>query len=159
MGRQEIMAFDPGLATGVFWGWFDEATPLTRLGVWIVPNGAVGLSDFLKAHSFRPDHVVSERFVPDGTPGSRETVSPQGEGVLIHEFGKVNWQLRGEKALGYDSQKQSDELLKRLGWWVTGKDVDHTDGRDALDSEIHAIQYMRKLKHVPTLSMIYGPPD
>lgn len=155
-----VLAFDPGEASGWFYGRFDDVTALRRLGTGIIQGGPQGLSDFLVdfLQDHESDHVVAEVFVPDGTPGGRETVSPRGEGVLIVHFGQNNvaWQKRSEKAWGYDSQEKSDQKLHELGLWVTGKDVRHTDGRDANDAALHAIQFMRKMRHRPTLTWIYG---
>lgn len=162
-GRQTLLAFDPGLASGWSYGWLDENTPLTRCWSGIVVGGPQALDDwvvgFIKEHG-KPDHVISELFTPDGSPGGRETVSPRGEGVLIARFGEPNisWQKRSEKAWGYHSQKQSDAKLKELGWWLTGASVGHEDARDANDAQLHLIQFVRKMRprHLPTLRWLHG---
>jgi hypothetical protein len=153
-----LVAFDPGKATGVFVGAYTAKSPLRPVSHHIVQNGPEGMGTWLRGmNSLDAAEVVSELFRPNlNDPGARETVSPRVEGVLCDHIGeaRIHWQPRNEKAMGFESQAVSDLLLRRLGWWVTGKDVDHTDGRDANDASIHALQYLRKKRHVPTLRMI-----
>lgn len=159
MDTGTLLTLDPGEATGWFYGAYDKVTPLQRISSGIIPGGAVGLSKFLvDFFTLRrlPTHVVAERFVPDGTDGAAEMVSPQGEGVILALLGeRVRWQLRGDKALGYSSVAEADDLLRRRGWWLTGADCAWKDGRDANDAALHAIKLMRTLRHRPTLQWLW----
>lgn len=164
------IAFDPGEASGITVGYFDDERPWEIVAATIVTGGAEGLRDFLlENHSHLApeglrlqdfEHVICERFVPDGTPGARLTVSPQGEGVVLALFPhtEVHWQLRTAKTVGMKNRPAADERMKQLGVWTAAGDVQHTDGRDANDATLHSIAYMKAIRHRPTISWWTSPP-
>ncbi len=67
--------------------------------------------------------------------------------------GEIVWQLRSDKSLVEDS------VLKDNGLWHTGKYVGWKDARDTNDAIIHALAYLKKNKHVPTLKKYWGNND
>lgn len=158
MATTKLISFDPGLATGVFYGSYTDQSPLTRTASRTIDDGPYGLSKFLVEflQENRVDIVVSELFRPDGSAGARETVSPQGEGVIIAHFPHtpIVWQPRSDKTWGLKGTAYSDQKLKDLGLWVTGEQVSWEDGRDANDAALHAYAYMRRIKHKPTLRLL-----
>jgi len=152
-----ILSVDPGKATGIAYGYFDAKKPFELLDVAVVQGGARGLHEWIKSCNYYNliDRVVSEIFIPDGSAGGRETVSPQCEGVLIAHFDEIVWQKRADKTWGGMGAKNVDQRIKDLGLWVEGRDVNWTDGRDANDAIIHALQYLRTQRHMPTLRLIH----
>lgn len=151
-----LISFDPGWATGWSVWYWDNKTPLTRKDYGVTPQGAEGLSELLwNVESWQApffwDAVISERFVPDGSAGGRETVSAQGEGVLIHAFDNVTFQLRSEKVWFGRTVADSDARLKELGLWIDNSEVDWTDARDVNDSQHHAIKWAIKNRHRPSI--------
>lgn len=154
-----ILSVDPGKVTGIAYGYYDDETPYSLVAVAAVNGGASGLNEWIlnSVQENTVDTVVAEMFVPDGSPGGRETVSPQCEGVLIAHFHDVHtvWQSRSNKTWGGMGAKAVDKRLKELGLWHTGKEVRWSDGRDVNDAIIHALQYLRTIRHEPTLKMIH----
>lgn len=152
-----ILSVDPGKVTGIAYGYYDQKKPYELHEVAAVPDGARGLHKWIEDCNYFNliDKVVAEVFKPDGTAGGRETVSPQCEGVLIAHFDEIVWQKRSDKTWGGMGAKVVDERLKELGLWHTGKEVRWTDGRDVNDAIIHALQYLRSIKHMPTIRMIH----
>lgn len=152
-----ILSVDPGKVTGVAYGCFGETSPYDLMAVAAVLDGPYGLNkwlvEFLQQNPV--DVIVSELFVPDGSAGGRETVSPRCEGVLISHFEKIVWQRRTDKTWGGMGAKAVDQRLKDLGLWRKGSEVAWSDGRDVNDAIIHALNYLRVARHMPTLKMIH----
>jgi len=57
----------------------------------------------------------------------------------------VTWQSPADKKM------VGDDFLKSHGFWVTGADVDHEDGRDANDAMLHLFAHAMRTRHMPTL--------
>ena len=68
------------------------------------------------------------------------------EGVIMDHFGNiVNWHAPADKSL------VGDDFLKEHDLWLTGKDVDHEDARDANDAMLHLFAHAKRIRHMPTL--------
>jgi len=167
MSIDYVMAVDPGKATGVAIGRFTEDKPLEVIYTAIIPGGTQGFCEWLHVtndgkHMTELDcmknhpeeygnidyhlDVVCESFQLRGAKFVPDLEPVRIEGVLIDHFGHImNWQTPSTKTM------VSDEFLKEHGLWVTGKDVDHADGRDANDAMIHLFAYAMKIRHIPTL--------
>jgi hypothetical protein len=89
------------------------------------------------------------------------------EGLLVGRgimpaYPRGNWQPATSQVLVHgkspeESKKLSDELLKRLGLWLTGADVGRPDANDVMSATKHIIWFLtRTLKHKPTLEWVYG---
>lgn len=159
------LAVDPGDATGLVEGWYDDESPWRPTAEWIVRGGARGLARFLaeriEGGLLEPELIVCERFEPDGSPGGRMTTSPRGEGVLEMAFvhgPEIFYQDRSQKTVGMRDRPTADARLRALGLWTEGVDVDHTDGRDANDCKLHMFWHMRHIRHMPTLRFWSTPP-
>lgn len=146
-----VEAYDPGKITGWARGWFDNDTPLQLTNV-----GAIEYKDFLDSAFFLTlhadaeyvDHVVAEQFdLRTNNAFAADLTGVRVEGILDVAYeGRVVYRSRTKKS------QVSDELLRKLGWWKTGRDVDWEDGRDANDAIIHLLGYVAfDLKHKPTL--------
>lgn len=146
-----LWSFDPGQATGWAVGSYGPNTPYKRINAGIIPGAAQGLKDWWGQGSgsklIAGDTVVSESFtLNSGNEFVADTTPREVEGALIVLWdGDINWQSRAAKA------GVPDDLLKAHNLWLTGKDVDWEDGRDANDATIHALEYLRRKRHLPTL--------
>lgn len=113
--------------------------------------------------------VIAEKFTPRSGGGFSHTQASTEplriEGALIalgvlpdYRIGKSNprWQQPKEMyfAGGEDlstRKKRAHAWLKNHDLYVTGKDVGCKDANDARSAMLHAIAYLRKQKHLPTL--------
>lgn len=153
-----LMVVDPGQMSGYFYGEFSESKPLTRLGYKQVPGGSLGFHAFMEGR--RADVVVSEKFAPRPI-GNRlyklEELEPlRIEGWLEIEHPNIIWQPPSAMVLKNGSsqaerKRNSDDVLRRNGWWLTGKNVDYKDANDANAAAKHALAYMRSIRHAPTI--------
>lgn len=158
-----LIAIDPGQMSGVFIGKFDEVSQLRRLGYAQVPGGFAGIAEWFDSQidaGFTWDVVVSEKF--STRPMSRqyklEELEPiRIEGLIQWLRPDVVWQAPAMMVLRQgDTQAQrkrnSDDVLRRGGLWLTGKDVNYKDANDANAAAKHALAYMRSIKHAPTIA-------
>lgn len=155
-----LIAVDPGAASGIVTAFYDEVTPLTFHGQYVTHDGVDGFSAWFHEHSLGErvewDEWVCESFVLRANNKFVADLRPVEiigflKGTLGSEF--VTWQQRTLKAL------VPDQVLKDSGEWVTGKMVGHTDGRDVNDAKIHALAYMMRKHHVPTLRKYFARED
>ena len=167
MSVDYIMAIDPGQATGIAIGRITEKEPVEVIYTAIVPFGVNGMIDWLETTKegrlitemdcmknypdmyaevdFHLD-VVCERFHLRGGKFTPDLEPLRIEGVVIDRFGNiVNWHDPVDKGL------VGDEFLKEHGFWVTGSQVGHTDGRDANDALLHLFARAMRMRHHPTL--------
>jgi len=167
MTVQYVMALDPGKSTGIAIGRFVEDQPLEVVFKTIVQGGVSGLGYWLHhtrdaktiiendcSSSFPKEYeefeyhldVVCENFTLRGGNFTPDLEPVRIEGMVIDHFASVvTWQAPSDKSL------VGDKFLKEHGLWVTGKDVDHEDGRDANDAMLHLFAYAMKKVHLPTL--------
>lgn len=150
-----LLSFDPGKASGISLGYYDDHTPYTLKKAWIVPGGADGFRTWWTEEyaplEVEPAVVVSEKFKTRVGVAFADTTPLDVEQTML-EFGlRPHWQPPSHKSLC------SDTILKREGLWQTGKDVNWTDGRDANDSTIHALVFLKLQRHIPTIGK-YWPP-
>lgn len=142
-----IYSFDPGAVTGFGVGYFSDKEPLKIEYVESItyPGMLARMPAFIAS---RPDYVVAELFTSrtdnDFAP---DVLGVRVEGLLDFAFdNRVLYRPRTKK------EQVSDDLLREKGLWVTGKDVDWTDGRDANDTIIHMLGFVAfDLQHKPTL--------
>lgn len=142
------LSIDPGMATGIALGSFTDTTPWELVDRWIVKGGVEGFIHWY--YAVAPVQAlmgrwVSERFVLRDNDFIANCEPLRIEGAMLAFGLNPIFQLRTDKALC------KDDVLKEHGLWTTGKMVGHVDGRDANDAIIHALAYMKKQKHYPTL--------
>ena len=145
----EIIAFDPGYATGIAVGEFSDTEPLRLVDALIVPWPEFRV---VFPHTFSdlvPETIiVSEKFeLISGNDFTADLSAVKVEGLLESVFGDdIIWRSAADK------HQVPDDLLQAHGFWKTGKDVDWEDGRDANDAIIHMIGHVAfTLNHLPTL--------
>ena len=130
--------------------------------MWQVADGLAGFVEWWREHGckvvmFRewaydkPITVVCEKFVLRSNSFVADTEPLLIEGALtaLHN-GNIVWQLRSDKSL------VDDKVLKDHALWHTGKQVEWKDARDTNDAIIHALAYLKKNKHIPTLQKFWG---
>jgi len=181
------LSIDPGMMTGVCLFSWDYDKPFKVEGVWQFDRGAPGLYAWLEQYRVRVstgrgvrpmmwlgenklDALVVEKFTPRSggefslTQASSEPL--RGEGVLIGRGLEtyINWGQPGQQYFmgGEDlaaKKKRSREFLKLHGFGLTGKDVGQKDANDAISAELHAIAWLRRMRHMPTLLELFGEED
>src|SRR5690625_5188853 len=141
-----IVGIDPGKSTGIAVLGHNEIThPTLITHDTPAPENVTGVLESLLSEL---DHqqvvIVVERFVlREGMYGVDTT--PIEVIGRIKEWSKDRphpfvWQLPSEKELA------TNEVLRRMGLWLKGKDQRHV-----MDAVRHAVVYLAKQKHMPTL--------
>ncbi len=138
-----ILALDPGKTTGASWWYYDDTKHLALLRYEQIKGGLEGIiSEFMHIKPSIYDVIVSDSFKLDGRTPSPDVTPLQIEGVLsyaskIHGI-PVVYQANNMKA------HATDDFLKKHDLWFKG-------APHATDSARHAIAYMKRIKHRPTL--------
>ena len=114
--------------------------------------------------------MVVEKFTPRGDGEfnlTQKSVEPlRGEGVLIGRGFEpfIDWAqpsqqyFMGNSALPLaEKKKLSREFLKLHGLHLTGSMVGQPDADDAISAELHAIAWLRRKRHMPTMVEMFGP--
>lgn len=145
-----ILSIDPGLITGFAWGKFTETQPYSLTDVVALEFDQI--SEMLW-NSEEPwyDVLVVEGF---DLTGEVDQFLPNLAGLevigmikhaMVPTTSEIIWQKRTDKAL------VPDRVLQENGLWQTGRTVGWEDGRDVNDAIIHALVYLRRKRHMPTL--------
>jgi hypothetical protein len=147
-----LLTFDPGKSTGIALGEYSDTDPYKLLLVWQTHNGLTGVLEWLGEHygMVDDDEVVSEKFVLRKHNFLPDTEPLRIEGALTVFFPDIVWQLPSEK------HHTPDNVLREHNLWQTGKKFNHQDGRDANDAIIHALTFLKKQAHMPTLKKYWG---
>ncbi len=153
-----LWSFDFGKVTGMAWGFYGPNTPYSLIKTYHIRDGIDGFLEHFSLSSQVPmygDVVVAEKFT--ASPGNDFLANLDGvpiEGALAHAIypERVHWQTRNQK----QKAGMYDTILKEHGLWQSADDVEWTDGRDANDSIIHALEYLRTLPHLPTLRKYFS---
>lgn len=151
---KHLVAFDPGQSTGIALGTYSDSEPYTLVDVWQTQNGLTGVLDWLGEHYGAYDEEsVSESFVLRKTPFMPDVEPLRIEGALTVFYPDIVWQPPSDK------HHVPDTILKEHNMWQTGKPLGHVDGRDANDAIIHALTFLKKMRHVPTLKKYWPSGD
>jgi len=162
-----VMAIDPGKATGVAVGRYSITMPMEVIFTEIVTGGTYGFAEWLHntqdgktiidndcSYNFPDEYddleyyldIVCENFKLRGGNFAPDLEPLRIEGVIMDHFGNiVNWHAPADKSL------VGDDFLKEHDLWLTGKDVDHEDARDANDAMLHLFAHAKRIRHMPTL--------
>lgn len=144
------LVLDPGKVTGAAMVEWSDDDPLSVLWTQSIPSGCEGFVDWFKEFDhFSMDIVICELFEIDGTiTGSW---SPRIEGALMALWnGEIVWQRRDEKAALLPTEPARRAWFNRRGLRFK---TSHE-----LDSVVHALVYLKRMKHMPTL-MKWWPKD
>jgi len=168
-----LLSIDPGKSTGIALGVYSKTVPYTRIKFWQVEGGTEGFCEWYDEHDGGlldvVDHLqtlfgedgggiqrkigykkVVEKFILNPSNRFAADLTPvQIEGALTAYGEDVNWQVRSDKSLVKDS------VLKKNDLWLTGSQVECKDARDVNDATIHALVFMMRRKHRPTLEQYF----
>ena len=169
MSSYRGLAIDPGMSNGICeFVWADDA-PFMVLRRFQFPGGASALRHAVRAltqeHTY--DVLVVEKFTPRQNEGfnlTRDAAEPlRGEGVLIGLGleGLIQWAEPSQQYfMGGDTLKEkkqrSRSFLKRHGLYATGKAFSQKDADDAISAQLHAIAWLRRQRHAPTITALFG---
>jgi hypothetical protein len=169
------------MSTGIVLGKFDDDTEYERIARWQFDGGLEGFKDWYRVNryyyydgwEFHIDTgilepldsdviIVCEKFVPLPAPRSfklNELEPIRIEGALASFHENIVWQRSSAMVLtGGEStaerKKNSDDVLRGMGLWTTGKDVGMKDANDVNSAQKHAIAYLRSIGHAPTLAAL-----
>lgn len=176
-----VLSIDPGMSTGITLGRFTAISPYERLDYWQIEGGLPGLREWFKVHDLQDEEyghswlygerrqevtdwnpvVVCEKFVPLPAPRSFKLAELEPiriEGVIEDRFGdSVVWQRPSAMVLAggetpAERKRNSDDILRRGGLWLTGKkDLGLKDANDVNAAQKHALAYMTRINHQPTI--------
>lgn len=157
MSTTEIIAFDPGYATGFAVGEFSDTQPLQLIDTLILPWPEFREVFPMFFSQLDPATiVVSEQFeLISGNDFTADLSAVKVEGLLESVIGdRIIWRKPSDKV------QVPDDVLKSIGWWKTGADVEWEDARDANDAIIHLLGYVAfELNHLPTLRAYFREAD
>lgn len=147
-----MLSLDPGKQTGIALGSYGDDEPYELLNVWQVSGGLHGFIDWWRDQQrLLPTYLVCEKFVLRNNAFVADTEPLLIEGALrVLWGGDIEWQLPSDKSL------VADTVLRENNLWHTGKQVGWKDAHDTNDAIIHALAYLKKNKHIPTLQKYWG---
>lgn len=133
-----------------------ELGPLKLLGWWWFEDSLVIFPGEMT--------VVCEKFVPLAAPRTFKTAELEplrieGGLVVLLDDTEIVWQRASSMVLAGGNtpaqrKKASDDVLRRMGLWSTGKEVGYKDANDVNSAQKHAIAYLRSIGHQPTLDAL-----
>lgn len=155
-----VISIDPGKATGIAMGYYDESHPYQLAEAYLSQDGIEGFREWwigVDGTEYLDD--PDTEFVVEGFVLRQNNFLPSLLGVEIIGFlkgmdqsKKIFWQSRTDKSFSRTNKKAADELLKAHDLWQTGKKFNHKDGRDVNDAIIHALAHMKKIRHEPSVA-------
>lgn len=115
------------------------------------------------------DALVVEKFTPRSARAgaefslTRASAEPlRCEGVLVGlgveehiEWGEPSMQYFMGGADLKDRKKRAREFLRENGLYATGSMLGQKDADDAISAELHAIAWLRRKRHMPTLQALF----
>lgn len=178
------LSIDTGVENGVCLFTFGSVRPFEVSQLWQFGGGAQGLKDWMEREACYAgdtsagapillgsnviDALVVEKFTPRPQESFAQTQksieSLRVEGVLIgRDFGQhINWAqpaaqyFMGASSLPLAQKKMlSREFLKLHDIYPTGKTVGRKNADDAISATLHAIAYLRRKRHMPTLRAMF----
>ena len=143
-----LITFDPGETTGWALGTYSDTEALEFKFGGQISGGVAGFCVFVSDESLEGELddviIVSESFtlrpgvkMPNLTP-----IRIEGAMTALLGDGTVVYQQPSAKGL------VPDATMKRLGLWLPGQ-------RHQMDARIHAMAYMMKMGHLPTLTKYF----
>lgn len=137
-----ILAFDPGGTTGWAFGGYSDESALSFIGGGQIEDGLHGfIYWFEQPEAFAGNiTIVSESFQLRASVRNPDVTPLRIEGALeaLLGPGRVVYQQPALKST------VGDQLLKDNGLWIPGQ-------RHQMDARIHAIAYLKKNRHLPTI--------
>lgn len=166
-----LISVDPGVSNGISAFSFSDTKPAELVWFAQFRGGAKALREEVsQLRGYFPSETwIYEDFTARNTNGfsyTTATLEPLvGIGVLmglgiidrddpLQRCAPPLQYFAGGKTLP-EKKKAQHRWLKEKGMWVTGKDVGQPDADDVRSSMAHAIAWLRRQKHVPTLERFF----
>lgn len=162
-----LLTIDPGLMTGIAFGYYDATTPYQLLSRWQVGRGIQGWVDwkYRVGLELPVDELLYENFIfsDDGEPADYSGVPIEGsieEWGILHHIPVIQQDRRAKGDLiGYSPsavskaarQRERFDFLERHGLFEAG-----TGNDDSNDAIAHALISLKRRRHVPTLRRYWG---
>lgn len=162
-----ILSIDPGKNTGIALGYFGDDQPFELLQRWQVHGGVEGFRAWWMDKRPDFDVLVVEKFILARNDFAADLTPRDIEGAICmalepQEWQEVKWQPRTMKALltGYPPEAKTKaqrqrvrfNFLKEFGLFAKG-----TDNDDSNDAITHALVYLKRTKHLPTMRHFWPP--
>jgi hypothetical protein len=166
------ISIDPGMSSGLCEFEWGETSPFQIVRSWQFSGGAPMLARVLNnavaidLHAY--DAIVVEKFTPRANSGfalTRKSAEPlRGEGVLyglgvtdedIHWREPSQQYFMGGTNLT-ERKKRSRDFLKKHNIYPSGAAMGQSDADDAISAELHAIGWLRSIRHMPTLERFFN---
>lgn len=177
-----LLSIDPGVSTGIVLASYTDTTPVAVEQVWQVPGGLTGFKRWMSKYYngptygwgvgsrvYYPVRLIAERFVPlsgGGFSHTSDTVEPlriegalRAWGIMPDSYDDERWQrpqamVLASGATRAERKKNSDNVLRHMGLWHTGKQVGMKDANDVNSACKHLVAYLKKTGHQPTIDAI-----
>ncbi len=163
-----LLSIDPGMSTGIVSGWYSDTDPYVREEFWQVEGGLAGFRQWWWGwpNYYTGDPLlVCEKFTPLPSMtrsfklNELEPIRIEGALEVLWDRTPIVWQRPAAMVLaGGDTtarrKKNSDDVLRRMGLWTTGKQVGCKDANDVNSAQKHAVAYLRSIGHAPTLQAL-----
>ena len=165
-----LFAIDPGLSSGVARGEFSDTEPLVITDQWQTGGGVKGFVDKFAAELYdQRAIIVCEKFIPRPNEGFNHTlksIEPMriegwcvGTGIMP-DYPHERWQQPAQRLfMGGDDHddrvKRANEFLKKHGLYRTGSQLGQPDGDDANSATLHAIAFIRSIRHLASLRVYF----
>lgn len=142
----DFLSVDPGRRSGVSLCHYHEGTPLTLLASWDVPFGVRGFFDWYRENEPAVlEFIVYESFdLREGKHGV-DLTPVEVIGALKVLAMELDIPLHDQPPAGR-LQAVSNDVLRKFDMYLPGK-----AHRNELESNRHAVWWMKKAKHRPTL--------
>lgn len=167
-----LLSLDPGMSSGLVLGAYTDTEPFHVVEMAQVTGGLKGfISEIWNMYVQRDSLVICEKFTPRPNNGggglSLKSVEPlRIEGYLVgnrylpdYSPQEKQWRQPSQQYLGggtlAEKKKLARDFLRECGMLSTGKDVGQPDADDVNSATMHALNYLRDKKHMPTLEAYY----
>lgn len=161
-----ILSVDPGLNTGVAYGFYDGTTPFQLLGRWQVHGGLDGFIEWWRAAPSDVDECIVEKFVSVRNDFAPDISGVPIEGVLAYVASIEGFEIiehtRADKSglVGYPKeattkvarQRVRFDFLERHGLFISG-----TENDDTHDAICHILVSLKRRRHAPTIRAFWPP--
>lgn len=151
--NETVLSIDPGQSTGWSTWELGPELPMTRTAFGQIPKGVRPFALWFRGAAPLYDRIIFERFRLGGDVEYPDLTPVLIEGSLVTILSEADlpdpiWRYRQDKA----PERCSDQILKAHGLWITAAMVDWSDGRDANDTQLHALAWAKENDHAPTLA-------
>ena len=144
-----VIAIDPGVSTGIVVARIEEEVVILHFDQFICATHVETAHCIKQVLDTYPGAtVVAEQFdLRAGNKFNADLTPVKVNAVLDWLVDDIHYQTPAQ-AKGL----VKDAVLKSLGWWLTGKDVNYKDANDVRDASRHPVYYLvHEMRHKWTL--------